>query len=98
MARLGGSRATVKALASQFAKAGTEALETPHIFNTPEVIKAGGIVALEHLFSWQVEAPSIKEQNRIASRLKTQMAAVEQARHLAIFNEAMAWQLISRNG
>jgi type I restriction enzyme R subunit len=39
--------ATVKALASQFAKAGTEALETPHIFNTPEVIKAGGILALE---------------------------------------------------
>jgi type I restriction enzyme R subunit len=39
--------ATVKALASQFAKAGTEALETPHIFSTPEVIKAGGILALE---------------------------------------------------
>jgi len=39
--------ATVKALASQFAKAGTEALETPHIFNTPEVVKAGGIGALQ---------------------------------------------------
>jgi type I restriction enzyme R subunit len=39
--------ATVKALASQFAKAGTEALETPHIFNTPEVVKAGGITALK---------------------------------------------------
>ena len=38
--------ATVKALASQFAKAGTEALETPHIFGTPEVVKAGGIAAL----------------------------------------------------
>lgn len=38
--------ATVKALASQFAKAGTEALETPHIFTTPEVTKAGGIAAL----------------------------------------------------
>lgn len=35
---------------------------------------------MEHLFSWQVELPSTKEQNRIASRLKTQMAAVEQAR------------------
>lgn len=39
--------ATVKALASQFAKAGTEALETPHIFSTPEVVKAGGILALQ---------------------------------------------------
>lgn len=39
--------ATVKALASQFAKAGTEALETPHIFSTPEVVKAGGITALQ---------------------------------------------------
>jgi type I restriction enzyme, R subunit len=38
--------ATVKALTSQFAKAGTEALETPHIFSTPEVVKAGGIAAL----------------------------------------------------
>jgi type I restriction enzyme R subunit len=38
--------ATVKALASQFAKAGTEALETSHIFGTPEVEKAGGIAAL----------------------------------------------------
>jgi type I restriction enzyme R subunit len=39
--------ATVKALSSQFARAGTEALETPHIFNTPEVVKAGGIAALK---------------------------------------------------
>lgn len=29
------------------AKAGTEALETPHIFNTPEVVKAGGMAALQ---------------------------------------------------
>ncbi len=32
--------ATAKALASQFAKAGTEAPETPHIFSTPEVVRA----------------------------------------------------------
>lgn len=39
--------ATVKALASQFALGGTDALETPQIFSTPMVIKAGGIDALK---------------------------------------------------
>lgn len=39
--------ATVKALASQFGKGGTEALETPQIFSTPEVMKAGGLDALK---------------------------------------------------
>jgi type I restriction enzyme R subunit len=39
--------ATVKAIASQFSLGGTEALETPHIFSTPMVVKAGGIAALK---------------------------------------------------
>lgn len=41
------SAATVRAIASQFARAGTEALETPQIFSTPEVLKAGGLPALK---------------------------------------------------
>lgn len=41
------SAATVRAIASQFARAGTEALETPEIFGTPEVLKAGGLAALK---------------------------------------------------
>lgn len=39
--------ATVKAIANQFSLGGTEALETPHIFETPMVVKAGGIAALK---------------------------------------------------
>lgn len=38
---------TVKALASQFGRAGTEGLETPEIFNAPEVRRAGGLDALK---------------------------------------------------
>lgn len=38
--------ATVGAIASQFAKGGTDGLENPHIFETPEVRKAGGLNAL----------------------------------------------------
>lgn len=38
---------------------------------------------MEHLFSWQVKVPSLKEQSRIAARLKTQMVAVGQVRELA---------------
>ena len=34
------------ALASQFARAGTDGLENPHIFETPEVKKAGGLDSL----------------------------------------------------
>ena len=36
----------LQALASQFARAGTEGLENPHIFETPEVKKAGGLESL----------------------------------------------------
>ncbi len=38
--------ATLKALAAQFTRGGTEALENPHIFETPEVVRAGGLHAL----------------------------------------------------
>jgi len=37
---------TIKALASQFERGGTEGLENPHIFQTPEVKDAGGLAAL----------------------------------------------------
>ena len=40
---------TLKALASQFAKAGTDGLESPKVFQTPEVVKAGGLQALSAL-------------------------------------------------
>jgi type I restriction enzyme R subunit len=38
--------ATLIALASQFAKTGTDSLESPQVFQTPEVAKAGGLGAL----------------------------------------------------
>lgn len=38
--------ATVTAIAAQFARNGTEALENPLVFQTPEVMKAGGVEAL----------------------------------------------------
>ncbi len=38
---------TLKALASQFAQAGTDSLENPYVFETPEVVKAGGAVGHE---------------------------------------------------
>lgn len=40
---------TVQAIASQFARSGTDALENPLIFNTPEVHTAGGLPALKAL-------------------------------------------------
>ena len=39
--------ATVKAIASQFARAGTDGLENPNVFAMPEVVKAGGLNALK---------------------------------------------------
>jgi len=40
---------TLKALAAQFARAGTDGLETREVFQTPEVVKAGGLAALKTL-------------------------------------------------
>lgn len=37
----------IKAIAAQFAKAGTDGLENPQVFQTPEVVRAGGLAALK---------------------------------------------------
>ncbi|MDP2895066.1 MAG: DEAD/DEAH box helicase family protein [bacterium] len=39
--------ATIRAIASQFERGGTEGLENPQIFQTPEVKSAGGLAALQ---------------------------------------------------
>ncbi|NTV82001.1 MAG: hypothetical protein HGA24_11345 [Candidatus Aminicenantes bacterium] len=39
--------AVIEAIAAQFTKAGTEGLENPAVFETPEVIRAGGLDALK---------------------------------------------------
>ena len=39
--------ATIRAIASQFERGGTEGLESPQIFQTPEVKAAGGLIALQ---------------------------------------------------
>ena len=39
--------ATIRAIASQFDRGGTEGLENPQIFQTPEVKAAGGLMALQ---------------------------------------------------
>lgn len=41
--------ATLKAMAAQFAHSGTDSLENPYIFQTPEIVSAGGISALKAL-------------------------------------------------
>jgi type I restriction enzyme, R subunit len=38
---------TIRAIASQFERGGTDGLENPHIFQTPEVKTAGGLTALQ---------------------------------------------------
>ena len=37
------------ALASQFERGGSEELENPYVFDSPDVIKAGGLKALKAL-------------------------------------------------
>lgn len=41
--------ATLRAVAAQFARSGTEGLENPEIFKTPDVVQAGGLKALKAL-------------------------------------------------
>jgi hypothetical protein len=41
--------ALIEALAGQFARGGTEELENPAVFQTPEVVRAGGLEALKAL-------------------------------------------------
>lgn len=38
---------TIRAITSQFERGGTDGLENPHIFQTPEVKLAGGLIALQ---------------------------------------------------
>jgi len=45
------SRAAVEALAGQFARGGTEELETPDVLRVPAVARAGGLAALKKLGS-----------------------------------------------
>jgi type I restriction enzyme R subunit len=42
----GDARAAIEAIADQFTMGGTEGLENPHIWQTPEVLAAGGLKAL----------------------------------------------------
>jgi type I restriction enzyme R subunit len=37
----------VRAIAAQFAKAGTDGLENPEVFQTPELLRVGGLGALK---------------------------------------------------
>ncbi|MCI0547513.1 MAG: DEAD/DEAH box helicase family protein [Candidatus Rokubacteria bacterium] len=41
--------ATLQALTAQFARAGTDGLESPQVFRLPEVVRAGGLAALRTL-------------------------------------------------
>ena len=43
------SSGVIRALASQFALGGTDSLENPRIFRTPEVTRAGGFSALRQV-------------------------------------------------
>ena len=43
------TEATLKALAGQFARAGTESVENPQVFQMPDVLRAGGLPALKIL-------------------------------------------------
>jgi len=43
------SASVIKALVTQFARGGTEGLENPEVFNTPDVQNAGGLSALKAL-------------------------------------------------
>ena len=43
------TRATLRALAGQFVRGGTDGLENAHVFQTPKVMRAGGLAALKAL-------------------------------------------------
>ncbi len=43
------SAETLRALAMQFGRAGTDGLENPHIFDTPDVQRTGGLSVLRSL-------------------------------------------------
>jgi type I restriction enzyme R subunit len=41
--------AAIRAIAAQFVRAGTDGLENPNVFQTPEVVRSGGLDALKAL-------------------------------------------------
>jgi len=43
------ARATLEALTAQFARSGTESLESLEVFHMPQVVRAGGLAALRAL-------------------------------------------------
>ena len=43
------SSGVIRAIASQFARGGTDELESPYLFRTPEVTRAGGFRALRQI-------------------------------------------------
>ena len=53
---------TLEALADQFSRGGTEALENPHVFDTQEVRKAGGLASLARLGQPAVILKKTKER------------------------------------
>lgn len=61
----GNTAATIRAIAGQFERGGTEGLENPQIFQTPEVKAAGGLAALE----------SAGEPNELLKETKERMFA-----------------------
>lgn len=56
------SASTLRAIAEQFAEGGTDALESPYVFQAPAVSKAGGIAALDRLGSPAVILRKAKER------------------------------------
>lgn len=56
------AKAAVEAIADQFAVGGTEGLENPHIWQTPEVAAAGGIAALKSAGEPRVVLQQTKER------------------------------------
>jgi type I restriction enzyme R subunit len=56
------ARKTIEAIADQFAVGGTEGLENPHIWQTPEVAAAGGITALKSAGEPKVVLQQTKER------------------------------------
>ena len=49
-----GASEVIRAIASQFAKGGTDNLENPQIFQLPEVVQVGGVAALRQYGNPQV--------------------------------------------
>jgi type I restriction enzyme R subunit len=57
---------TIKAMAGQFARGGTDELENPKIFQTPEVVKAGGLPALKEFGNPNEILHKVKEKVFVA--------------------------------